>query len=41
MAAQLLANDAMRIRCGKSAVLERWRTRRDGGPLTLAGHDGP
>lgn len=41
MAAQLLANDAMRTRSGKSAVLERWRTRRDGGPLTLAGHDGP
>jgi len=31
-AAQLLADDAMRIRCGKSPVLARWRTRRDGGP---------
>lgn len=34
-AAQLLADDAMRIRCGDSPVLARWRTRRDGGlPLT-------
>jgi len=32
MAAQLLADDAMRIRCGKSPVLARWRARRDGGP---------
>jgi hypothetical protein len=31
-AAQLLADDAMRIRCGASPVLERWRNRRDGGP---------
>jgi hypothetical protein len=31
-AAQLLADDAMRIRCGKSPVLARWRSRRDGGP---------
>ena len=30
--AQLLADEAMRIRCGKSPVLARWRTRRDGGP---------
>ena len=32
VAAQLLADDAMRIRCGKSPVLARWRARRDGGP---------
>jgi hypothetical protein len=32
IAAQLLAEDAMRIRCGKSPVLARWRARRDGGP---------
>jgi hypothetical protein len=32
MAAQLLADDAMRTRCGKSPVLARWRARRDGGP---------
>lgn len=31
-AAQILAEDAMRIRCGRSPVLERWRARRDGGP---------
>jgi hypothetical protein len=31
-AAQLLADDAMRIRCGRSPVLTRWRARRDGGP---------
>src|SRR6266516_3340828 len=31
-AARLLADDAMRIRCGKSPVLARWRARRDGGP---------
>jgi hypothetical protein len=31
-AAQLLADDAMQIRCGKSPVLARWRARRDGGP---------
>jgi hypothetical protein len=31
-AAQLVADDAMRIRCGKSPVLARWRGRRDGGP---------
>jgi hypothetical protein len=30
-AAQLLADDAMRIRCGESPILERWRARRDGG----------
>jgi hypothetical protein len=28
IAAQLLADDAMRIRCGKSPVLDRWRARR-------------
>ncbi|WP_406080143.1 hypothetical protein [Micromonospora sp. NBC_00858] len=31
-AAQLLAEDAMAIRCGASPILERWRQRRDGGP---------
>jgi hypothetical protein len=31
-AAWQLAEDAMRIRCGRSPVLERWRARRDGGP---------
>lgn len=36
-AAQLLADDAMGIRCGKSPMLERWRARRDGGqPATGA-----
>lgn len=30
-AAQLLADDAMQIRCGNSPVLARWRARRDGG----------
>jgi hypothetical protein len=30
-AAQLLADDAMRIRCGDSPVLETWRSCRDGG----------
>lgn len=32
VAVQLLADDAMRIRCGKSPVLARWRARREGGP---------
>lgn len=31
-AAQLLADDAMRIACGNAPVLGRWRARRDGGP---------
>lgn len=31
-AAQLLADDAMRIRCGGSPALASWRSRRDGGP---------
>ncbi|MGC3859272.1 hypothetical protein ACPSM1_03675 [Micromonospora chersina] len=31
-AAQLLADDAMRIRCGNSPVYQRWKARRDGGP---------
>jgi hypothetical protein len=31
-AAQILADDAMRIRCGNSPVLDRWRACRDGGP---------
>lgn len=34
IAAELLAEDAMRIRCGKSPALTRWRDRRDGGPPT-------
>ena len=31
-AAEMLADDAMQIRCGQSPVLARWRARRDGGP---------
>jgi hypothetical protein len=31
-AAQLLADDAMVIRCGNSPVLAHWRARREGGP---------
>jgi hypothetical protein len=31
-AAQMLADDAMRIRCGDSPTLDSWRARRDGGP---------
>jgi hypothetical protein len=31
-AAQMLADEAMRIRCGNSPALTRWRARRDGGP---------
>jgi hypothetical protein len=31
-AAQLLADDAMSLACGKAAVLDWWRARRDGGP---------
>jgi hypothetical protein len=31
-AAQILADEAMRIRCGNSPALTRWRARRDGGP---------
>jgi hypothetical protein len=31
-AAQMLADDAMRIRCGDSPTLASWRARRDGGP---------
>lgn len=30
-AAQLLADTAMRVACGRSKVLDRWRQRRDGG----------
>jgi hypothetical protein len=30
--ARMLAEDAMRIRCGNSPVFESWKTRRDGGP---------
>lgn len=32
LAAALIADDAMVVACGKSAVLDRWRLRRDGGP---------
>lgn len=32
LAAQLLAEDAMRIRCGASPVFDSWKIRRDGGP---------
>jgi len=32
VAARLLADDAMKIACGNSPVLDRWRARRDGGP---------
>ena len=32
LAARMLADEAMRIRCGASPVLARWRARRDGGP---------
>jgi hypothetical protein len=31
-AAQILSDDAMRLRCGDSPVLASWRARRDGGP---------
>jgi hypothetical protein len=31
-AAQMLADDAMQIRCGDSPTLASWRARRDGGP---------
>jgi hypothetical protein len=31
-AAQLLADDALKIACGNSPVLGHWRARRDGGP---------
>lgn len=31
-AAQILADDAMAIRCGRTPMLDRWRARRDGGP---------
>jgi hypothetical protein len=31
-AAQMLSDDAMRIRCGDSPTLASWRARRDGGP---------
>jgi len=35
IAAQMLADEAMRIRCGTSPALTRWRARRDGGaPVT-------
>lgn len=30
-AAQLIADDAMTVRCGRSPALQRWRARRDGG----------
>jgi hypothetical protein len=31
-AAEMLSDDAMRIRCGDSPTLASWRARRDGGP---------
>ncbi|MQA83696.1 MAG: hypothetical protein GEV03_03430 [Streptosporangiales bacterium] len=31
-AAQMIADDAMRIRCGDSSALVNWRSKRDGGP---------
>lgn len=31
-AAQMIADDAMRLRCGDSPALDRWRRSRDGGP---------
>ncbi|GAA2022044.1 hypothetical protein GCM10009779_02270 [Polymorphospora rubra] len=31
-AAQILADDAMKVACGKAPVLDWWRARRDGGP---------
>lgn len=31
-AAQLLAEDAMKVACGSSPIFDRWRRRRDGGP---------
>lgn len=34
-AAQLIADTAMNIACGKSSVLGRWRRRRDGGPAEV------
>ena len=36
-AAQMLADDAMRIRCGQSPILQRWQAKRDGqqpGPVS-------
>lgn len=32
IAAQMLSDEAMQIRCGRSPLLARWRARRDGGP---------
>src|SRR6266700_2654977 len=37
IAAQLLADDAMRTRCGKSPALALWRACRDGGPPGTGG----
>lgn len=34
-AAQLIADTAMKVACGKSSVLDRWRRRRDGGPAEV------
>ena len=39
VAAQMLAEDAMALRCGISPALDRWRQRRDGGP-SVAGAAG-
>ncbi|MFI7632301.1 hypothetical protein [Microbispora rosea] len=40
-AAQMIADDAMRIRCGSSPVLARWRERRNGkgGPIDTGNRD--
>jgi hypothetical protein len=35
LAVQMLADDAMLLRCGRSPMLARWRTRRDGGPAAV------
>lgn len=39
-AAQMLAEDAMRIRCGKSPILVRWRAHRDGQEPAAGSTDG-
>jgi hypothetical protein len=40
IAAQMLADESMQIRCGKSPVLARWRARRDGGPSETGSRKG-
>lgn len=37
LVAQILADDAMRLRCGESPLLQTWRSRRDGGPPATGG----